>query len=54
MASLDFAHIADDETRALVCERADENHENYRNEREKATLRRTGKTETQVELSLGW
>jgi hypothetical protein len=53
VASLDFAHIADDETRALVGERTDENYEDYRNEREKATLRRTGKTETQVELSLG-
>jgi hypothetical protein len=53
VASLDFLDIGDDEARALVGESADESYQNYRNEREEATLRRTGKTKSQVELSLG-
>ena len=53
MASLHFAHIGDDAARALVGESADENYQNYRNEREKATLRCPGKTKTQAEFSLG-
>jgi hypothetical protein len=53
VAPFNVAHIGDDKARTLVGKRANENDQNYRNEREKATLRRTGKTKTQAELSLG-
>ena len=54
VASLDLAHVGDDEARALVRESADEGYQNYRNEREKATLRRTGKTKTQASSPWVW
>jgi len=52
VAPLHFAHVSDDEPCALESKSAYEDNQNYRNEREKATLRRTGKTKSQAELSL--